>query len=146
MSGLRAVAVATASAVLLAGCGDGAERSNRGRAYTPSPSAEQARAAGAAAEQDATAKAQARELVSGVETCFVDQQTYEACTEPEGVEVVFGSQPGQAEVADAAVATFTVAAHSQSGTTFEVTKVAGGKLRRSCDKPGTGGCPAGGRW
>jgi hypothetical protein len=146
MRQLQALAVATALGVVIAGCGgDDEEKSNRDRAYTP-PTSGQKAPAGAATEQDATAKTQARELVTGVEACFVDQQTYEACTEPEGVDVPLGSKPGQAEVADAGVATYTVVARSESGTSFEATKDEGGELKRSCDKPGTGGCPAGGRW
>jgi len=50
------------------------------------------------------------------------------------------------EVSAAAVATYTVLAHSKSGTTFKVTKDSSGGLKRTCDKPGKGGCPAGGSW
>ena len=145
MRRLQALAAATALAVMLAGCGGDDDSSNRKKAYSPPPSVQKA-PAGAATEQDATAKAQARELATGVEACFVDQQTYEACKEPEGVDVPLGSKPGQAEVTEAAVAAFTVVAHSESGTSFEVAKDEGGALKRSCDKPGTGGCPAGGEW
>ncbi|MFL5780828.1 MAG: hypothetical protein ACJ760_05920 [Thermoleophilaceae bacterium] len=136
---------AVALALVAAGCGGG-DKSNRTSAYKP-PVAPQAAAAGAdAARQDAGAKAEARILVTAVEACFVDQQDYSACKKPEGVTEPMGSGPGQAEVKQASTAGYTVVAHSESGTSFEVTKGDDGQLERSCDKPGDGGCEAGGPW
>lgn len=37
-------------------------------------------------------------------------------------------------------------AHSEPGTDFEAKKGEDGQLERSCDKPGEGGCEAGGSW
>lgn len=145
MKQAQLAAPAVALALVVAGCG-GDDKSNRDSAYKP-PAATQATAAGGnAAGQDANAKAQARELVTGVEACFVDRQDYSACEKPEGVSVPIGSGRGQAEVKDASTAGYTVVAHSESGTSFEVTKDEGGQLERSCDKAGQGGCEAGGRW
>jgi len=92
------------------------------------------------------AKADARNFVSGLEACFVDQQTYTNCKKPAGINVPIGSGPGQVELAKAGTATYTVVAHSGSGTNFKIDKGASGAATRSCDKPGTGGCPAGGSW
>jgi hypothetical protein len=136
---------ALALAIAAAGCGGG-DKSNRESAYKP-PAAPQATVAdGDAVRQDAGAKAQARTLVTAVEACFVDQQDYSACRKPEGVTDPVGSGPGQAEVKQASTTGYTVVAHSESGTSFEATKDESGKLERSCDKPGEGGCEAGGRW
>jgi hypothetical protein len=145
---MRAGQLAAAVAALglaLAGCGDD-EKSNRDKAYTPPPKPTQQAATGDAARQDAEAKAQARELATGVEACYVDQQTYEACTEPEGVNVPIGSAGGQAEVSEVALAAYTVAAHSKSGNSFEIAKGDDGSMSRTCEKPGNGGCPASGKW
>jgi hypothetical protein len=128
---------------LLAGCGGG-EKSNRKAAYTPPPTT--APASGNANQQDAEAKAAARTLVTAVEACFVDQQDYSACKKPSGASVTIGSGPGQVEVASAATATYSVVAHSKSGTAFKVEKGSDGSSSRSCDKPGDGGCPSGGTW
>ena len=137
-------AIAAAIGLAVAGCGDD-DKSNREKAYTPPPKSEQP-AAGDAEQQDAEAKAQARELATGVEACFVDQQTYEACEDPEGVNVPLGSDDGQAEISEAGLATYTVVAHSKSGNSFEVTKGDDGSMSRTCEKPGDGGCPASGKW
>ena len=143
----RRVAVPLALVVLVAGCGGDDDKSNRESSYKPpAPAQQEAPAAGNAAEQDARAKSQARELVTAVEACFVDQQMYTACKKPEGASVPMGSEPGQAEVADATTAGYTVVAHSESGTSFQVEKGESGELTRSCDKPGKGGCASGGEW
>ena len=141
--GHLAAAVA-ALGLAITGCGDD-DKSNREKAYTP-PETAQPAGGGDATKQDAEAKAQARELATGVEACFVDQQTYEACTEPEGVDVPVGTGPGQVEVKDTGLATYTVAAHSRSGNSFEVSKGEDGSMTRTCEKPGNGGCPASGKW
>ena len=52
----------------------------------------------------------------------------------------------EVELAKAGTATYTVVARSASGTNFKIDKGASGASTRTCDKPGTGGCPAGGSW
>jgi hypothetical protein len=96
--------------------------------------------------QDAAAKANARSLVTELEVCYVDQQSYSACKEPSETELTLGSGPGEVEVSETTDAGFTVVAHSESGTNFEIVKDEGGSLSRSCDKEGEGGCKSGGVW
>ncbi len=97
-------------------------------------------------QQDAAAKSNARELATAVEVCFVDAQSYEGCAKPSDTELPLGSGSGQVEVSEATGTSYTIAAHSASGTVFEVAKDAGGALTRTCDKAGTGGCRKGGSW
>ena len=147
MKQVRLAAVPLVLVVLVAGCGGDDDKSNRESSYKPpAPAQQEGAAAGDATKQDAEAKSQARELVTAVEACFVDQQMYTACKKPEGVTVPMGSEPGQAEVADATTAGYTVVAHSESGTSFEVEKGDSGELTRGCDRPGKGGCASGGEW
>jgi type IV pilus assembly protein PilA len=96
--------------------------------------------------QDAAAKSDARNLVSAVEVCFVEQQSYTACEKPSGAQLPIGSGRGQVEVSAASDAGYTVVAHSESGTSFKIVKRPTGSVARTCDNPGTGGCRSGGRW
>src|SRR3954466_10823954 len=95
--------------------------------------------------QDAQAKADARNLVSTVEACYVEQQTYESCGTAEalggsGLAVGSGSEQGELRKADAT--SFEAVGHSKSGTTFTIVKKPDGSVGRSCDAPGKGGCSA----
>ena len=141
----RACLVVVVSIVLVAAAGCG--KSNRKTAYHPPTTQTSTQAAtGNADQEDAVAKSNARNLVSGVEACFVDQQTYTSCKKPAGISVPLGSGPGQVEVVKADTATYTIVAHSKSGTNFKIEKGASGAATRSCGKPGTGGCPGSGTW
>ena len=148
MSKLGCLAAAVAVlALAVAGCGGGDEKSSREKAYTPpTKSSEFQESGGDAVKQDAEAKANARNLVTEVETCFVDQQDYSACKEPADSKLPLGHDLGQVEVSEAGTATYTVVAHSESGTNFEVVKAESGIIKRTCDKDGEGGCKAGGTW
>jgi type IV pilus assembly protein PilA len=149
MSKQGCLVIATAVlALALAGCGGGDKGSNRAKAYTPpaQTGSDFQSSGGDAAQQDAEAKANARNLVTEVETCFVDNQDYGMCKEPAGTKLPLGHDLGQVEVSEAGTATYTVVAHSESGTNFEVTKDDKGVVKRSCDKAGEGGCKAGGTW
>ena len=142
------VIVAAVLTLAVAGCGGGDEKSNRAKAYTePATTGSDFQATGGdAAKQDAEAKANARNLVTEVETCFIDQQMYDACKKPSGTKLPIGSDLGQVEVSEAGTATYTVVAHSQSGTNFEVAKDEHGIVKRTCDKKGEGGCKPDGTW
>ena len=77
----RACLVVVVSIVLVAAAGCG--KSNRKTAYHPPTTQTSTQAAtGNADQEDAVAKSNARNLVSGVEACFVDQQTYTSCKKP----------------------------------------------------------------
>ena len=101
--------------------------------------------------QDADAKSNARNLVSHVESCFTQNQTYVGCDANQddiknsGLDLGNGS--GQVEVGGQLVDGYTVTAHSKSGTDFVITK-AGGKFVKpyTCTNAGKGGCDSNGKW
>lgn len=91
--------------------------------------------------QDSNAKSNARNLVTQLETCYADAQTYTGCV-VSGSGLAIGSAAGQVDF----VATgtggqgYTVTAVSQSGCSFLITKPAtGGAITRTAT--GTG-CPS----
>jgi type IV pilus assembly protein PilA len=102
--------------------------------------------------QDAAAKSNARNLVSFVESCFQDSQTYAACVTPAqlggstgvtGLPVVAGAPlAGQVAVTYAAQTMYTIQAKSASTSAFSITKNASGVLIRDCSVHGQGGCRA----
>ena len=100
--------------------------------------------------QDAAAKSDARNLVSQLESCYTDNNTYSgtgnggSCLSG-NTGLSLGSAGGQVEVTAATSNTYTVVAHSTSGTNFTITNTAG-VIARSCNKPATGGCLAGSTW
>jgi type IV pilus assembly protein PilA len=99
--------------------------------------------------QDADAKSNARNLVSHMESYFAGEETYvggEASSDVTGSGLPLGGGSGQVDVTGEAVDGYTIQALSESGTTFEIEKVAGGAPTRTCDDPGEGGCPTGGTW
>jgi type IV pilus assembly protein PilA len=80
--------------------------------------------------QDASAKSDARNMVSQMESCFTDTQTYAGCpVEATGLNLVAGA-PNGGEVSVAADAAdpdkgYVVTAASKSGHTFTITKNTG---------------------
>ena len=104
--------------------------------------------------QDAGAKSNARNLVSEVESCYANAQTYASCdTEAElggsggqvaGIE--WGNTSGKAQVTAADQTTFTVEAVSASNNKFRVARTAAGTTR-TCTVPAdgarNGGCSVG---
>ena len=122
------------SVVALAGCG-GDDDGNGGSEATDTEAAE------AAVEQDARAKSDARNLVTLVETCYVDRMDYSACADAAG-----GEDVGEATVEGATASTYTVVSPSESGNEFRLGKTDAGALERTCDAAGEGGCRADGSW
>jgi type IV pilus assembly protein PilA len=101
--------------------------------------------------QDSDAKSNARNLVSHVESCFTQEQTYVTCTNASQDLVdsglPLGNGQGQVEVGGQAVDGFTVTAHSKTGTNFVITKAAGKYVKPyTCSNPGKAGCDSGGHW
>ena len=93
--------------------------------------------------QDASAKANARNLVSHVESCFADSQDYTACNSSTALGTTgldYGSGQGKVSVTGATTNTFTIVATSKSGNTFTITKGATGVVTRDCATRNTGGC------
>src|SRR5205814_2383846 len=98
--------------------------------------------------RDSSAKSDARNLVSQVESCFTDQQSYGSCTGTDtltstGLNVVnLGTAVGanQVGVVDATSNAFTVAAVSKSGNSFSIGHSQNGTTTRTCTNGGSGSC------
>ncbi|CAB4922630.1 unannotated protein [freshwater metagenome] len=100
--------------------------------------------------QDSSAKSDARNLVSQVESCFADTQTYASCASASALGTTgidYGTNQGQASVDGGATAsTYTVSGYSKSGNVFKIAKGSNGVLTRTCTTAGDGGCKSGGTW
>jgi type IV pilus assembly protein PilA len=99
--------------------------------------------------QVAGAKGDARNMMTHVESCFAGSNDYQVCDTAAQLGttgLLFGTAAGQIEVASAAALSFTITAHSKSGTDFVVTKTNGAAPTRSCTVPGVGGCKTGSTW
>jgi type IV pilus assembly protein PilA len=94
--------------------------------------------------QDSSAKSDARNMVSQMESCYTDAETYTGCPgTATGLE--FGVGKGKVTVAPEA-ATYVVTAHSKSDNKFIITKNENGTTTRTCTEGGEAGCPTGGSW
>jgi type IV pilus assembly protein PilA len=104
--------------------------------------------------QDSSAKSDARNMVSQIESCFSDTQTYSQCvTTAElgntGLNVANNTNaPADGSVgATAATQDFTIVAASKSGNKFTIIKSAAtGAIARSCSTGSNGGSCTGGTW
>ena len=99
--------------------------------------------------QDVDAKSNARNLLSLVELCSTERRDARDCDSSGELQekgLSLGTGPGEVDVSDATADTFTVVAHSRSGTRFLIARDADGHAARSCNPGGTGGCPSGGSW
>jgi type IV pilus assembly protein PilA len=101
--------------------------------------------------QDASAKSDARNMVSQVESCYTDTQTYSSCTSPAntGLAISAGAVPASksAQVGVGAGSDdYTIIAASKSGNFFTITKNTGGTSTRTCTSSGQGSCTSGGTW
>jgi type IV pilus assembly protein PilA len=111
--------------------------------------------------QDSSAKSDARNMVSQMESCFTDSQTYSSCTWPQSTGLpidgatagaLSASKPTTGKVAaDAGTSDFTIVARSKSGAAFSITKNGStGVVDRSCSSAGQGSClgsgAGGGTW
>ena len=89
--------------------------------------------------QDASAKSNARNAVSEVESCFVNEQDYSKCTS------LTGSGIEDTTVASTTANAYEVTATSKSNNKF-VIKKDGSTVTRTCTTVDTGGCPKSGTW
>ncbi len=107
--------------------------------------------------QDADAKSAARNLVTQVEACVTETQSYAECLDADlvsrGVEfsVPFGTGPGEVTVSAADETTWTIIATSraQSGGarhTFTIRRVNASEVERTCTPAGKGGCSTTSGW
>ena len=97
--------------------------------------------------QDADAKSNARNIVSHLESCFTQKETYAGCDASSDVTnsgIPLGGNGGEVSVTPNGTTGYTVVGHSKSGHEFTITK-AGGTTSRTCDPPNDGGCNAG-KW
>jgi type IV pilus assembly protein PilA len=108
--------------------------------------------------QDADAKSNARNLVSQMESCFANEQTYASpCTpdatgnidgDPTGLPTDTATPPaaGKVSASGTSATGYTVTALSKSGETFTIVKANNGASTRACTPTGKGGCPSSGSW
>ena len=134
MGSRRAVVFLTVLGLAVAGCGGDDDDGSDDPAQSTVD-------AGLAVDQDKQAESDARNLVLLLETCFVEQQDYTLCLDSAG-----GEDVGQATVEASAPGEYTVISPSESGNEFRIQKGASSTLQRTCEEPGTGDCPASGRW
>jgi type IV pilus assembly protein PilA len=97
--------------------------------------------------QDSSAKSAARNLVSSVESFYVTSKTYVGAASDNDVQKsgVFGTGPGEADIADATANGYTIIGKSASGNFFTITKAGSGSTR-TCTTADSGGCPSNGKW
>jgi type IV pilus assembly protein PilA len=102
--------------------------------------------------QDASAKSDARNAVSQVESCFVDEQDYTKCvtdgtTAGTSAGLADAKLPGTVKVtAGGTGLLYTVEATSDSGNKFRIKKATGGTYTRDCDTAGKGACNSQSKW
>jgi type IV pilus assembly protein PilA len=106
--------------------------------------------------EDVTAKSDARNVVSAVESCHTDTQSYAACDTQAELAAADASPnvPLTDEVERLAGAvsitatekTYTIAGYSRGGNRFVIEKTAAGEMARACTTGGTGGCKPGDLW
>lgn len=105
--------------------------------------------------EDGVAKANARTLVTQVESCFAVNEDYTVCDTVDELgpsEVPYGAGPGQASVTDADRLSYVLDSYSISEAdgerhTFRIAKdLDTGTITQSCGPTGSGGCPESGTW
>jgi len=105
--------------------------------------------------QDADAKSNARNVVSQIESCHAQEETYAKCDDPaelnpSGLQIsaagVAPTTGGWVAVTAATTNEYTINAKSKSGNNFLVTKGANGTSARSCTTAGGGGCKSDSTW
>ena len=104
--------------------------------------------------QDSSAKSDARNMVSQIESCFTDTQSYNdsTCTNaggnpgPANTGLNLGTGAGQVQVSGAGTDTYTIVASSKSGNKFSIVKSSSGTSTRSCGSGGSGSCLGTGSW
>ena len=98
--------------------------------------------------QDASAKSDARNLVSHVESCFADTQTYASCqnTDLGTTGLDLGTNPGQVTVTSGDANGYVITAYSKNTPSQFIITRSNGVITRSCTSANTnnsGGCKNG---
>ena len=86
--------------------------------------------------QDSGAKSNARNLVTQLETCYAESQTYVGCDTSES-GLAIGTADGEVNITASAANTYTVTAYSASGCDFIITKPASGAVQRTASNCGS---------
>jgi len=102
--------------------------------------------------QDADAKSNARNLVSQLESCYSQDQSYTDCATSQDVESsglpveTSGTEKGTVVLSGLSDDDFTITAYSESDNVFTIAKTDGEAPERTCTENGEGGCPSTGSW
>jgi type IV pilus assembly protein PilA len=99
--------------------------------------------------QDADAKSNARNLVSQLESCYSQDQSYTNCATSQDVTqsgLPIGGADGQVNFTTANANSYVVTGYSKSTNDFLITKSNGGAPTRTCTTTSTGACPSNGSW
>ena len=99
--------------------------------------------------QDSEAKSNARNLVSHVESCFADTETYADCDTAADLGttgLTIGTNDGEVGVTSGNATSYTITGYSKSGNDFIITKTNGAAPVRTCTTTGQGACPTSGSW
>ncbi len=99
--------------------------------------------------QDAAAKSDARNLVSQLESCYSQDQSYSGCATSQDVTqsgLDIGTGVGQVNFTSSAADSYVITAKSKSTGDFLITKTGGGAPVRTCTATGKGACPSTGKW
>jgi type IV pilus assembly protein PilA len=106
--------------------------------------------------QDSSAKSDARNIVSHVESCYAQTQTYLSCgdtsTDVADSGLALGTAAGQVHVNPTGASSYSVTATSKADSgganhTFTITKTAGKFVKPyTCAPADKGGCGPGGKW
>jgi type IV pilus assembly protein PilA len=98
--------------------------------------------------QDSAAKSAARNVVSEMESCFTDNQSYVGCDQQPEVKALNSGLNGLTITNITATGGYTVNATSKSGNVFTLIHDSANGDTRNCTSAGTskGGCPSGGSW
>jgi type IV pilus assembly protein PilA len=99
--------------------------------------------------KDASAKSDARNAVSQVESCYVDEQDYTKCDQATDAAMVDAKLPSSIAISTTGLGTgeaYKVDATSGSTNHFFITKKTDGTYVRSCTTAGTGSCNSQSKW
>jgi type IV pilus assembly protein PilA len=101
--------------------------------------------------QDASAKANARNMVSQVESCFTDNQDYTSCDSQAALPnsstgLAWGTTAGTVSVTAATPTSYTIVAIAKNDSNQFTIAKSGGTITRTCTTVSTGSCPANGSW
>ena len=99
--------------------------------------------------KDASAKSDARNAVTQVESCFVDEHDYSKCDgAADDAMRASGLDWAKVAVSTGGIGTdmYRIDATSGSSNHFLIAKAADGQFARTCTTPGSAGCPSDGKW